>query len=52
MSGILSVKLMTEYSAEVLEAMAFQIGKEIGAKAAVLHGEIDQIIFYRRRQLQ
>lgn len=33
------------HSAEVLEAMAFQIGKEIGAKAAVLHGEIDQIIF-------
>lgn len=33
------------HSAEVLEAMAFQIGKEIGAKAAVLHGQIDQIIF-------
>lgn len=32
-------------SAEVLEAMAYQIGKEIGAKAAVLHGKIDQIIF-------
>src|SRR5699024_11263268 len=32
-------------SEEVLNAMAFQIGKEIGAKAAVLHGEIDQIIF-------
>lgn len=32
-------------SAEVLEAMAFQIGKEIGARAAVLHGQIDQIIF-------
>lgn len=34
-----------KYSEEVLNAMAFQIGKEIGAKAAVLHGEIDQIIF-------
>lgn len=33
------------HSAEILEAMAFQIGKEIGAKAAVLHGEVDQIIF-------
>ncbi|CAD2073685.1 putative butyrate kinase [Jeotgalicoccus coquinae] len=33
------------HSAEVLEAMAFQIGKEIGAKAAVLHGQVDQIIF-------
>lgn len=33
------------HSAEVLEAMAFQIGKEIGAKAAVLRGQADQIIF-------
>lgn len=34
-----------EKYAEVLEAMAFQIGKEIGAKAAVLQGQVDQIIF-------
>lgn len=34
-----------ENSDEVVRAMAFQIGKEIGARAAVLQGKVDQIIF-------
>lgn len=33
-----------EHAREVIEAMAFQIAKEIGGMCAVLHGEVDAII--------
>jgi len=33
-----------KHAAEVIEAMAYQIAKEIGGMCAVLHGEVDSII--------
>ncbi len=33
-----------EYAAEVLEAMCYQIAKDIGAYATVLNGKVDQIL--------
>lgn len=47
-SDTLEVKRMIErgdrYAALVYEAFCYQIGKAIGSAAAVLHGEVDQII--------
>lgn len=34
-----------EYSKKVLDAMIFQIAKEIGSRAAIIKGQVDQIIF-------
>lgn len=34
-----------KHSKEVLDAMIYQIAKEIGGKAAILKGQVDQIIF-------
>lgn len=40
-----NIKAGDKNSDAAVRAMAFQIGKEIGARAAVLQGKVDQIIF-------
>ncbi|MDY0234922.1 MAG: butyrate kinase [Gudongella sp.] len=39
-----SINSGDEYAKLIYKAMAYQVGKDIGACAAVLHGEVDQII--------